>query len=376
MKSKIAFAILFLILPSACASGIKFSQIDELGNERLSPRSAPAKVITESDESLKKKGYLTIGWISKETVVASCWNPDCDNFRCPAVDSKPTDFTGELTRKAAENGGDLVFMRPHKGIEKTSTVKKGKCRRSHVVYNLRTVYKAGEYRDGNWQRTTVAEDFCDDWESIDGYQCASISKGTVWRHDPELAESIFAIEREKNRITTERERFSKEAIRNKEKFAALKKAYEAMYRKRGERADKDLVLHVITNMAGERRYGYKDKAGNIVIEPQFTDCHAGFYEGLAAVSIDVKRKRVFGFIDKTGKWVIDPVYRQVSIFSEGLASVEEEGKKAGFIDKKGNFVIEPVFDHAFQFIDGKAEVWLYLEMGIFDRATGKLYLEK
>ncbi len=368
MKSRIALAVLFLVLPSACASGIEYFQIDELGKEKLGPRPAPAKVTVESDAALKKKGYLIIGWISKEVVIADCRGRDCENFTCPAADGAPADFTGELTRKAADYGGDLIFLKPHKGIEKISDTGYGKCADSALVDA--PVYV---WRDGQGYLTWRLQDICRSREIIPGYKCASLSEGTVWRYDPALARNISAIERERDRTANERRRLNAEAVRNKEKFAALKKAYEA--NRRDKREDSDLVMHTVDGIFG-RKCGYKDRAGSIAIEPQFTDCLGNFHEGLAAVSLDVKGKRVWGFIDRTGKWVISPVYRQVGNFSEGLASVEEEGGKAGFIDRKGKFVIEPVFDKALEFRDGKAEVWVYLEMGIYDRATGRLYLEK
>ena len=48
----------------------------------------------------------------------------------------------------------------------------------------------------------------------------------------------------------------------------------------------------------------------------------------------------YGFIDKNGKVVIEPQFDNVSAFSEGLAKVEKDGKW-GFIHKSGKVVIEP-----------------------------------
>jgi len=45
------------------------------------------------------------------------------------------------------------------------------------------------------------------------------------------------------------------------------------------------------------KWGYIDKTGKIVFEPQFDN--AGYFsEGLAGVRIGKK----YGYIDKTGKW--------------------------------------------------------------------------
>ena len=51
--------------------------------------------------------------------------------------------------------------------------------------------------------------------------------------------------------------------------------------------------------------------------------------------------RKYGYIDKSGKVVIEPQFDYVRDFSEGLAVVEKDGKW-GVIDKNGKVVIEPL----------------------------------
>ena len=74
----------------------------------------------------------------------------------------------------------------------------------------------------------------------------------------------------------------------------------------------------------------------------------------------------YGFIDKSGKVVIEPqfeiesewdkVYRSRSgAFSEGLALVKKDGKW-GYIDKNSKVVIEPQFDEVLDFMEGFATV--------------------
>ena len=63
----------------------------------------------------------------------------------------------------------------------------------------------------------------------------------------------------------------------------------------------------------------------------------------------------YGFIDKNGKVVIEPQFGGTYGFSEGLAQVEKDGKY-GFIDKSGKVVIEPQFDYASDFSEGFARV--------------------
>ena len=68
-----------------------------------------------------------------------------------------------------------------------------------------------------------------------------------------------------------------------------------------------------------KKYGFIDKNGKVVIEPQFDDTYP-FSEGLAMVEKDGKR----GYIDKSGKVVIEPQFDEVGDFSEGLAGVAIE----------------------------------------------------
>ena len=68
----------------------------------------------------------------------------------------------------------------------------------------------------------------------------------------------------------------------------------------------------------ERKRGYVDKAGKIIIMHQFKYSN-DFSEGLARVSGDGKT----AYIDKTGKIVIRPQFiKDAADFSEGLARVK------------------------------------------------------
>lgn len=90
------------------------------------------------------------------------------------------------------------------------------------------------------------------------------------------------------------------------------------------------------------KWGYIDKSGRVVIEPQFTRYgggHAGwweFTEGLAAVRIEGK----WGYIDKSEQAVIEPQFDYAGPFRDGVARVEVAGKW-GYIDKTGKYIWEP-----------------------------------
>ena len=74
-------------------------------------------------------------------------------------------------------------------------------------------------------------------------------------------------------------------------------------------------------------WGYIDKTGKFIIQPQF-DSASNFSEGFASVRMNNK----WGYIDKTGKFVIQPQFDLASNFSEGLARIRIDGNY-GYIKK-------------------------------------------
>ncbi|HEX8354646.1 MAG TPA: WG repeat-containing protein [Pyrinomonadaceae bacterium] len=101
---------------------------------------------------------------------------------------------------------------------------------------------------------------------------------------------------------------------------------------------RDGLARFQTPMGQERKYGYMDRAGRVVIPPQFHNS-GHFSEGLAWVSVLRDRQWLYGFIDKTGKVVIEPQFvYQPGDFVDGLAKVTGQ-TVAGFIDRSGGFRI-------------------------------------
>jgi hypothetical protein len=100
-----------------------------------------------------------------------------------------------------------------------------------------------------------------------------------------------------------------------------------------------------TPLGQERKYGYMDKTGRVVIPPQFDDS-GHFSEGLTWVSVFKERKRLYGFIDKSGKIAIEPQFvHQPRDFADGLAKVMGQ-TSSGFIDRTGSFRITVDYEHA------------------------------
>ena len=118
------------------------------------------------------------------------------------------------------------------------------------------------------------------------------------------------------------------------------------------------------------KYGYIDRTGKTVIEPQY-DNTMGFNEGLAATSIGKK----YGFIDKKGTWVIKPQYDFAYIFMDGAAMVKV-GKLYAWIDKTGKQIIAPTeFEEvALGFTEDRLAVKKGGKWGYIDK-TGKIIIE-
>jgi hypothetical protein len=100
------------------------------------------------------------------------------------------------------------------------------------------------------------------------------------------------------------------------------------------------------------RFGYIDRSGEMVIQPQFAQA-GPFSEGLAPAGSGDR----WGYIDEQGGWVIEPRFRMAAAFSEGLAHVRAEfGEPYGYIDPAGRWIFLPQFQAADPFKGGRAIV--------------------
>jgi WG containing repeat len=112
----------------------------------------------------------------------------------------------------------------------------------------------------------------------------------------------------------------------------------------------------MAGVAVERKYGFINRAGEMVIAPRFRVregprhpnliISAGrFSEGLACVN--VYETGMYGYINKKGEFVIPAKYTRAQEFSEGLAWVVEGGRsgvkpKVGWIDQSGRWAVTKV----------------------------------
>ncbi len=68
------------------------------------------------------------------------------------------------------------------------------------------------------------------------------------------------------------------------------------------------------------KYGYIDEAGNVVVEPRFTEARP-FREGRAVVNVAPDFNNEYGLIDRTGAFVIQPKYNDVRPLGDGRVAL-------------------------------------------------------
>ena len=175
--------------------------------------------------------------------------------------------------------------------------------------------------------------------------------------------------------------------------------YYFLFMKTGEVVDYSLIP--VCN-DGER-WGYINRKGEYVINPQFEDADFFSNDGLAKIKSGGKKT---GYINKKGEYVIPASYKggtafgdglafvvadgglptcidykgdtkfvlniakYVSSFSDGLAIFITEEGEFGFIDKNGNVVINAQFEQALPFNGGFARIRQKGDVGFIDK-TGK-----
>jgi WG containing repeat len=114
-----------------------------------------------------------------------------------------------------------------------------------------------------------------------------------------------------------------------------------------------------------RKYGYIDGAGTIVIPTNFDGAFT-FSDGLGRVKIGKK----YGFINPAGQIIIAPQFDRASEFTNGLALIGQ-GKNLGYIDRTGRVIIaNSNFTDATSFSENRAVVRIGTKYGFIDR-TGQ-----
>ncbi len=97
------------------------------------------------------------------------------------------------------------------------------------------------------------------------------------------------------------------------------------------------------------KWGYINKKGEWVIEPQFDEACAFQENGYAIVGIETKDDKgltieAYGLIDKSGNYVIEPKFSLLYPFDDNGLALVKDGESAWYIDISGNALTEPGFD--------------------------------
>lgn len=99
------------------------------------------------------------------------------------------------------------------------------------------------------------------------------------------------------------------------------------------------------SVPGGKDFGYIATDGEVFVHPVFNACTSPFSEGLAEArerpTWDAEKKDwiqgKYGFVDKRGTWVIEPQFTHTRPFRGGLAYVSKDGEMA-YIDKEGRVI--------------------------------------
>lgn len=113
--------------------------------------------------------------------------------------------------------------------------------------------------------------------------------------------------------------------------------------------------------------------GEIVINLPNVISAQNYTEGLAAFSTSAQNGSYWGFMDKEGNVVVNPQFEIVDFFNEGKCAVKNNQGKWGYIDKTGKIIINHQYDNATSFQDGRAIVSFGLQFGVIDK-SGKFII--
>jgi tetratricopeptide (TPR) repeat protein len=117
------------------------------------------------------------------------------------------------------------------------------------------------------------------------------------------------------------------------------------------------------DLLGKRfgKFGFTNKAGQIVVKPKYDESWACFREGYATVTVGKKKC----IIDSHGAEIVPPLYDEISSFRDGLSRANTDGKY-GYLNTSGQLVIELKFENAENFNEGRARVMVDHKWGYID----------
>lgn len=125
---------------------------------------------------------------------------------------------------------------------------------------------------------------------------------------------------------------------------------------------------VIIQKARRDKYGVIDKMGNWLINPDYA-CIVGFEEKYSIFSIeDGSIRGKWGLMDQAGKMLINAQYEHAINYREGLVGFLDKYDKYGYMDIGGNWIIKPQYDDAKMFENGCAAVGIDDKWGIINKS--------
>ncbi len=128
-------------------------------------------------------------------------------------------------------------------------------------------------------------------------------------------------------------------------LASLKKKYDNAWA-----FDNGLYLIMENDL-----YGFADKYGNTLVQPQYNDTYDDFVGGM----IFVWKNGLGGYVNESGEEVIAPQFKRLGYFENGYTFVSQDmNGKWGVFDINGNQITPLIYDDISSFTDGKAKVKL------------------
>ncbi len=130
---------------------------------------------------------------------------------------------------------------------------------------------------------------------------------------------------------------------------------------------------VVKSINGEWREGLIDATCSVVVPCNYAKVFPPS-EGYIRFGVGPAAERRFGYMNLHGEVVVEPAWFFASDFSEGYAAVREPGKegKWGYIDTTGRRATEFAYDEAREFNGGYAVVGktdkYYNQLGLIDRS--------
>ncbi|MDL2239787.1 WG repeat-containing protein [Bacteroidales bacterium OttesenSCG-928-K03] len=119
----------------------------------------------------------------------------------------------------------------------------------------------------------------------------------------------------------------------------------------------------LTRFSENKKWGYKDNDGKIVIPANYDEVSVIFYDEMARVKLNNK----WGFINKEGKEIIPIIYDNIGLTFYGGPVPAQKNGKWGYINRTSIEVIPFIYDYVnTMFFDGIAKVSFEGKVGYID----------